>query len=71
MKTFVIVTIQKQKIEKYKSRWAATWENIPSDMCSLISLLLAWRNFASLAIQNVPSEDSDQTADVQADLNLC
>ena len=25
------------------------------------SCLLAWRNFASLVIQNVPSEDSDQT----------
>ena len=26
------------------------------------SLLSAWRNFASLAIQKMPSEDSDQTA---------
>ena len=30
-----------------------------------------WRNFASLAIQNKHSEDSDQTANAQADLNFC
>ena len=32
------------------------------------SVLSAWRNFASLAIQNAHSDDSDQT--VHADLNL-
>ena len=31
-------------------------------------MLSSWRNFSSLAIQNVPKEDSDQTE--QADLNL-
>ena len=29
------------------------------------------KKIASLVIQNVPREDSDQTANVQADLNLC
>ena len=52
------------------------WEKVPSAMCAqrrlksscaaarclFGSLLSAWRNFASLAIQNAPSEDSDQTA---------
>ena len=51
-------------------------ENVPSAMCTqrrfrsaciskqLIwqSLMSAWRNFASLAIHNMPTEDSDQTA---------
>ena len=30
------------------------------------SFLSAWRNFASLAIQNAPSEDSDQTAQMRS-----
>ena len=51
------------------------WENVRSDMCAQRRLksacafaqsdqssLSAWRNFASLAIQNASSEDSDQTA---------
>ena len=43
-------------------------KRIPSDMgthqrrkSACASMKSAWRNFASLAIQNVPSEDSDQT----------
>ena len=56
-------------------KWATPWENFPSDMrlaktqisqyiCAVWSgySLSAWRNFASLTIQNVQSEDSDQTA---------
>ena len=35
------------------------------------SSLSAWRNFASLAIQNAPSEDSDQSANGPADWILC
>ena len=35
------------------------------------SSLSAWRNFASLAVQNVPSGDSYQTANASSDLNLC
>ena len=34
------------------------------------SSLSTWRNFAFLAIQSAPSEDSDQTAHAQSDLNL-
>ena len=34
------------------------------------SSLSAWRHFASLIIQNVPSEYSDQTVNAQANLNL-
>ena len=34
------------------------------------SSLSAWKNFASLTIQTTPSEDSDQTANAQADQNL-
>ena len=58
-------------------------ENVPSDMCSqrrliiqrigvvwLKSSLTAWKNFASLAIPNAAIEFSDQTARMQADLNL-
>ena len=54
---------------------ASAWENVPSDVrptktqislrvCAVWSesSLSAWRNFASLAIQNAPSEESDQTA---------
>ena len=49
--------------------WAATWENVSSDMCAQRSLKSAWaqsdqslrypheENFASLTIQNAPSED--------------
>ena len=60
--------------------WAATLENIPTDMrprktqisqriCAVWSesSMSAWRNFASLAIQNAASEDSDQTARMQSD----
>ena len=36
----------------------------------LESSLSAWRNFPTLVIQNMPSEDSDQTARAQSDLNL-
>ena len=52
--------------------WAATSENVPSDMCaqrrlksifaSAQSSLPAWRIFAFLAIQNAPSQDSDKIA---------
>ena len=61
---------------------AEIFENIPSDMYpqwrlksagistqSDQSSLSAWRNFASLAIQNASSEDSDWLH-TQADLNL-
>ena len=50
-------------------------ENVPLDMCALEDLnqpthhavllkssLSAWRNFAFLAVQNAPSEESDHTA---------
>ena len=61
-------------------RWATIWENIPSNMCAQQRLnsnctsalcrwessLSTWRNFASLAMQNVPSEDFDQTARVRS-----
>ena len=36
--------------------------SVQSDQSSLFT----WRNFASLDIQNVPSEDSDQTAQMQS-----
>ena len=54
--------------------WVAMWQHLPFDMCSLWNLrstytstqsdqsALSWKNYASLAMQNVPSEDSDQTA---------
>ena len=51
--------------------WVATYENVSSgtwaqSACTSTqcnqSSLSAWRNFDFLAIQNVPSEDSDQTA---------
>ena len=55
--------------------WAAARENVPLDfwaqqwlksacksMQSEQSSLSTWRNFASLNIQNLPSEDSEQTA---------
>ena len=42
------------------SSWATMWENEPSDMCWIRSCressLFAWRNFAFLAIQNMPSD---------------
>ena len=44
--------------------------NPPVHCQSEQSSLSAWRNFASLAIQNAASEDSDQTANAQGDLNL-
>ena len=60
---------------------AATWENIPSVMCaqrrrklacasaqSDQSLLFAWRNFASLAIQSAPSEDSNHAGCFESSL---
>ena len=34
------------------------------------SSLFAWRNFASLAIQNAPSDDSDQIVQMRTNLNL-
>ena len=60
--------------------WAISKINVPSDICvqGIVkiravwseSLLSAWRNLASLAIQNVPRKDFDMTANEQADLNL-
>ena len=44
-----------------KSQICAVWSEI---------LLSSWRNFASLAIKNVPRKDFDMTANEQADLNL-
>ena len=56
----------------YDPQWAKTYllthaPNEDSDQLRMRaawseSSLSAWRNFASLAIQNAPSEDSDQTA---------
>ena len=63
-------------------RWliygAATWENVPSEICvkqrqlSLriqavwsVSSLSSWRNFTCLAIQNTPKKDSDQTVRIR------
>ena len=56
--------------------WAAAWQNVPSDicplnsnqptyMCSLISLCWMNEETASIAIQNVPSEASDQMAQMR------
>ena len=69
------VNKQQQQQKKKKNIWAWTRENVPSPMCTQERLksacvstqtdqspMSAWRNFASLAIQNVPSDDSDQTA---------
>ena len=42
--------------------WHMCWTKIQIRMHSLIrGIVVAWRNFASLGIQNAPSEDSDQT----------
>ena len=62
--------------------WAATCENVPSDKCTQLRLksacismqsdqssLSTWKNFASLAIQDAPSEDSDPIA--QMYLRIC
>ena len=43
---------KKKKKKKISERIRAVWSE---------SSLFTWRNFASMAIQNVPSEDSDQT----------
>ena len=43
---------------------------LSQDSIMKISSLSTWRNFASLAIQNVLTEDSDWTTNMQADLNL-
>ena len=48
---------------------AAMLEKVPSDICIQHAVwsessLSAWRNLASLALQNAPIEDSDQTAQI-------
>ena len=66
-----------------RTSYAAMWENVPTDMpaqrrlksaCPFSqsdqSSMPSWSNLASLAIQNAPSEDSDQTAHARSDLNL-
>ena len=65
--------------------WAATWKNVPSDMCAQERLksayasmlhvsdhssLSARKKTVSLAMQNAPSEDSDQTAQANLKLHL-
>ena len=44
--------------------------NQPVHLLSLIKVLIVSGNFATLAIQNLTSEDSDQTTNAQSDLNL-
>ena len=55
-----------QKRILYDLQHEATYRLTSARAVWLESSLTVWRNFASLAIKNVPSEDSDQTAQMRS-----